>query len=469
MMKIGSIHTGYIEKIAFGGKGLLRVENFVVLLKGGIPGQKVRFQITRKKKNYGEGKILEVLERSSREIISPYEKMPGCHFQNLAYEEQLHIKSEQVKEAVEHIAGIFENPDVFLPIIPSPEQIRYRNKAEFSFGYQEMNVEINEQGEKIFHDLSPALGFHPEGKWNLVKPIEDCLLLSEKTNQVRKAAEEICLQTGLPVWNPKIHSGFWRTLIVRESRTNENIIITFVVSESKSQEFWKSLEQALCAAVPEIIGIMYTIHTGKSDALIDPSSFSIYGEEYIEECLGDVKYRISPFSFFQTNTKGAEKLFTVVAEFADLQGTENVLDLFCGSGAIGLFLAEKAKKIIGIELNAQAVADARENASRNGITNAEYFCGKAEKILPEVLSKNTEWDVIILDPPRSGLHPKALKLVAETPARRIVFVSCNPATLARDIQSLCEAGWKIVKVQPVDMFPQTPHIEVVVELERNVK
>ncbi len=466
--KAGHIFEETIEKLALGGKGIVHINNVVVFVKGALPGQKVQLQITKSKKNYAEAKLLKVLSSSPIEHISPYERMPGCIFQNVQYEDQLSIKQQLVFETLEHLGNIDVHAEdiKILPIIPSPETIRYRNKIEFSFGYEEMRIEIDKDGKKVFHDLNPSLGFHPEGKWALVQSIKDCFLASENMNLVRSHAEEIMKASKFSVWNPKIHRGFWRNLILRESKANGEILVNFVVSKNKPSTFWDKVVTTLKNNLPCVSGILVTIHTGKSDFIADPDMKCIWGEDFLLEKIGKTQYKISPFSFFQTNTLGAKKLFEVIQQFAELSENETVMDIFCGSGAIGLFLAKNAKHIIGLEMEPHAVRDAIQNAELNSAQNTEYFCGKAEQTLLEVLQKYPDPDVLIVDPPRSGVHPKAMKILQDIPAKKMVFISCNPATLARDLSLLRQMSWKIQKLQVVDMFPHTPHIETVVQLIR---
>ncbi|MBI5414104.1 23S rRNA (uracil(1939)-C(5))-methyltransferase RlmD [Candidatus Peregrinibacteria bacterium] len=463
---VGKLSEGTIEKLAYGGKGVLHLENFVVFVQNALPGQLVRFQITHKKKNYAEAKVIEVLKRSPIEIEPEFEKMPGCPFQTVKYEDQLKIKESQVFETLQHLGGIAPEEYEQLKILPSPEIIRYRNKVEFSFGYEVMRVEVNEYGERVYFDENPTLGFHPEGKWALVKSMNDCFLVSENVNSVRKLAEEIMQTSGLPIWNPKISRGFWRSLILRESKATGNILMNFIVSEKKSNSFWKEIAEVCIKKMPKISGVLVTQNGEKGDALRgNPEYEIIWGTDILFEKLEQTEFMISPFAFFQTNTRGAEKLFGKARDFACLSGKETILDLFCGTGAIGLFLAKNVKKIVGIEFDQNAISDAEKNAKKNGLKSAEYFCGKAEQILPDVLEKYPKFDVVFVDPPRAGMHPKAMEILKKIPSKKMIFISCNPATLARDLRELRTAGWKLKKVQPVDMFPHTPHIETVALLD----
>ncbi|MEI7511802.1 MAG: 23S rRNA (uracil(1939)-C(5))-methyltransferase RlmD [Candidatus Peregrinibacteria bacterium] len=466
----GKDYTGVIEKIVFGGMGMLRwkteefSEGFVIFVKGGLPGQTVLFRITKQKKNYAEGKIVEILKPSPLEEKSEYEQCPGCAYQNLPYSSQIGVKQGQMAEVFRQFSEI-----KILDILPSPQTFRYRNKMEFSCGYEKMWVEDNENGERIYHDEGFALGFHPEGSWAMVKRIGDALIASEKVNALREMVEEILKNSGEAPWNPKIFTGFWRGVIFRESHYTGEIMINFVVSAARPPEFWEPVIAPLVMGDmgSVISGIIQTVHTGQSDAITDPQTTLLWGSETFIERLGTVEFEISPFSFFQTNTLGAEVLYGAVQKMANLSGGETVLDLFCGTGSIGIFLSSQSKKIRGIEMVEEAVEMAKKNAERNGIHNAEFFAGKVETLLPELFANGDipELDLLIIDPPRTGLHPKALSFIAENiDATKMIYISCNPPTLARDMAFLEDHGWKALQVQPVDMFPHTPHIECIAEL-----
>ncbi len=463
-------YIGVIEKIVFGGLGMLKwkseecPDEFVVFIPGGFPGQKIRFRITKLKKNYAEGKIIGIFSPSPLEETSAYEPCPGCKYQPLSYTAQLQIKLGQVEE----IFRKFPETEI-LPILASPEIFRYRNKMEFSCGYEKMWREDTPTGERIFHDEGFALGFHPEGNWATVHRVSDALIASEAVNTLRSIAEELMKNSGEAPWNPKIFTGFWRGVIFRESKKTGEIMMNFVVFSEKPKNFWKPILSVLQHSGFCISGILQTVHTGRSDAIVDPKTNILWGKDTITETLDGIEFEISPFSFFQTNTTGAEILYKSIQEMADLKGGETILDLFCGTGSIGIFLSRKAKKIIGIEMGEDAVSMAKKNAERNGIQHAEFFVGKVETILPELFANSQipELDMVIIDPPRTGLHPKALEYIAKNiQTSKIIYISCNPPTLARDMAFLQENGWKTKKIKPVDMFPHTPHIECIAEIEK---
>lgn len=488
-MKVGEKFTGIIEKNVWGGQGFLKNNEIAVFVKGGIEGQEVEYVITKNKKKFCEAEISEVLKKSEIEIPEEDRKnaLPGCAYQNIKYPDQLRIKKNQLEE----IFRKHESAEIS-EVLASPEISGYRNKIEFSCGFEEMKSEFIDE-KKIFTDSGLALGFHPPKSWSEVFSVDDVFIASESANIIRREIENFLKvfisdeknpensgECNYLPWNPVINTGFWRGLIIRESRKNKEIIVNFVVSrdarEEKSGEFsgffWdifveKFLE--ISGVLPDdfkISGILQTVHTGKSDAIVDPHVSVLWGEEIFEEQLGDKTFEISPFSFFQTNTKGAEILYSTVKKcIGDTEG-KNVLDLFCGTGSIGIFCASSAKKVVGIEMVEEAVEKARKNAIQNGVKNAEFHAGKVEKILPEILAKDN-FDTVIIDPPRAGMHPKALQMICNLPVKKLVYISCNPSTLERDAKLLKQArGWKLTKVQGVDMFPHTPHLEVVSVLER---
>ena len=413
-----------------------------------------------------------MLKKSSIEISESERKnpLPGCAYQNITYEDQLRIKKDQLQE----IFRKHETAEIS-DVIPSPETFAYRNKIEFSCGFEKMDSERLD-GKKVHTDLGVALGFHPPQSWSEVISIDDVFIASESANILRKKIEEIIREISehneeCRPWNPIINTGFWRGVIIRESRKNKEILVNFVVARSEDKNFWEKIIQEISeislSEGYKISGILQTVHTGKSDAIVSPLVSCLWGKDILEEYLEDKVFDISPFSFFQTNTKGAEVLYSTVRKFLGETAGKNVLDLFCGTGSIGIFCASQAKKMVGVEMVEEAVEKARKNAEKNGVMNAAFYAGKVEKILPEILEKD-RFDAVIIDPPRAGMHPKALQYICSLPVKKLVYISCNPSTLERDAKLLKQArGWKLTQVQGVDMFPHTPHLEVVSVLERN--
>ena len=461
-------YIGTVEKTVFGGKGIITIEGFKVLIKNGIEGQKIVYLVTKKKKSYAEGRIEKVLERSTLEIDESEQRnaLPGCPYQNISYENQLNIKHGQLSE-------IFRNyEDVAIPEFKaSPEVFGYRNKMEFSIGYETMTREIID-GKKIWKDEGVAIGFHPAGSWSEVVSIDDVFLASEAVNIIRREIENILKKTNClkkAPWNPLISKGFWRALILRESKETGDILVNFVVHSHQEEKFWERLVASILDfTLPEgsqITGILETVNSGRSDAINNPEISVLYGDSRVIETLGEVDFEISPFAFFQTNSKGAEVLYNTIKEKIGDTNDKNVLDLFCGAGTIGIYCANDANKIVGIEMVREAVKQAQHNAKINNIENTEFIAKKVEDALPEVL-QNDDFDTIIIDPPRVGMHPKALQYVVDLPIKKLVYISCNPSTLERDVQELEKNGWKLKEVQGVDMFPHTPHMEAVAVIER---
>ena len=469
MIKKGQQFECTIDKLGFGGEGVVRLDDLVVFIKGALPGQKVKAVMTKYKKNHAEAKILEVLERSPKEVAAKcnhFGVCGGCKWQSLPYADQLKEKEAQVKECLEHIGKFEMSGEVFEPIVPSPKEYEYRNKVEFSFGYSNMWIDKSDDDNWIYHDEDPTLGFHAPGKWEQVVNIDHCHLVDDSLNQVFTVVKAWCLEQGQDVYNPKTHQGFWRQLSVRQNQDG-NILINVVVSKDLGSAFFEPLLEILKNQLPQVQSCFITIHDGLNDDWSKGEIQNVYGQEVIYERLFDLKFSISPQSFFQTNTLGAEELYSVVRDYAR-NDAETILDLYCGTGTIGQVVAggNKNAHIVGLELLESAVEDAYKNAKLNGLENVEFVAGPAEKTLPGVLEKYDHFDMVIVDPPRAGMHKKALETLLTIDAQDIVYVSCNPATLARDLQLICEAGYELEKVRAVDMFPHTAHIEVVTKLRK---
>lgn len=448
------------------GSGIVKHEEKVIFLPLGIPGQIVRFRITHRKKQAFFGEIQEVLEESPHYIPPCDAEFPlsgGAPWQHIAYDEQLHWKAQFVKDSLERIAK--QKNSIVDPIVPSPKIFRYRNKMEFSFGYSRMRKEILSDGSIKHHDENPGLGLHKRGNWReIVRCLGTCLS-PEIFSKIVQKIEEFALSSELPVWNPIIHKGFWRNLILRNSERTGNILVRIVVSEKKERSFWNPIVSALLKEIPNISGIAVVLHSGVSVAGFDAPTETLFGEDVLEEIWCGTHFRISGNAFFQVNTESAEKLMESIKECADIQEGERVLDAFCGTGSIALALASSAKRVLGVEVIPEAIQNARENAKRNAINNTEFIVGSVESILPETLIDFAP-HVVVTDPPRNGLPKKVRKSLFSTSAKKIILVSCNPATLARDILEANEFGWKLTKARPHDLFPNTPHVETVALLEK---
>jgi 23S rRNA (uracil1939-C5)-methyltransferase len=425
-----------IDSLAFGGRGLARADGLVVFVSGALPGDRVRVEITKAKKRFAEARAVELLspgaERVADRCTHDGEPCPGAPWQGLAYERQLGEKSAQVKEALRRIG---ELDDFELEQIePAVEQWRYRNKLEYSFGDR---------------DGEPILGFHARGRWDLIVDVDDCQLASERGNAARNAVRDWARLESVPAYDGRERTGVLRNLIVREGWRTGQIQTRLVTS---------------AARFPKPPVDLHTAIEGDSGSTEGPTG--ALGEERLREELFDLKLEMSHGAFFQTNTEMAERLYAIAAEFAGLSGSERVFDLYCGIGTIGLTMAKRAGEVWGLEIVPEAIADAERNAERNKIENAHFMAGSARTGVRPLIEKAGKPDVVVIDPPRAGLSQKIVRRVLECEAKKIVYVSCNPTTLAPNAAQMVEAGYKLSRVKPVDMFPQTPHIECVALLEK---
>lgn len=434
-LRRGEEFEAEIEDLAYGGRGIARREGYVVFVGGALPGDRVRARIGKSKKAYAEANTIELLEPSPERIaetdVHQGEACPGAPWQALPYESQLEIKEQQVGEALSRI-GRLEGFELD-PMVPAVERWRYRNKVEYSFGEQEDQL---------------VLGFHPRGRWDQVLDIEDCHLSSAATNEAKNEVLQWAKQEGLSAYDPRDHRGVLRNLVVREGRRTGQIQTRLVTS---------------VANFPKPPVDLHTVIDGPSGSTSGPTG--VLGEEVLRERILDLSIQLSHDSFFQTNTEMAEKLYGVAADYAGLTGSEKLFDLYCGVGTIGLSMAGQAGKVWGLEIVSDAIANAKRNALSNGIKNAEFVAANARTGLRPLIERAGRPDVITIDPPRAGLSAKIVRRVIECEARRIVYISCNPTTLAPNAAQLVEAGYRLVRVRPVDMFPQTPHIECVAQFD----
>jgi len=416
----------------------------VVFVRGAVPGDRVRARIGKSKRSWAEADVVELIEPSP-DRVEPEHPHPGAPWQVLPYERQLEEKQAQVRDALERIGG-FDSPPVE-DIVRAVERLRYRNKLEYSFGE-------DEDGELV-------LGFHRPGRWDLIDDVDVDVLASPRVDEVREAVKAWCREEGLTAWDRDSQTGLLRNLVVREGRRTGHVqarIVTSPGSEFRAEE--------LAAATPAD-SFLLTRADGVAETTRGGETRSVKGQVVLEEELSGLRFRVSPDAFFQTNTEMAEVLYGAAAEFAGLTGREKVLDLFCGIGTIALVLALDAAEVWGVELVEEAVADAIQNAKLNGVDNTRFFAGDVRLVMRELLAQSGSPDVVVVDPPRAGLSQKVVRRIIEAEARRIVYVSCNPTTLAPNARQLVDdGGYELKTVRPVDMFPQTPHIECVAVLER---
>jgi 23S rRNA (uracil1939-C5)-methyltransferase len=438
-----------VDDLAFGGDGVGRVDGYVMFVRGGLPGDRLRVAVTEARGRYGRGAIVDVLTPSPDRVAAPcpyFGRCGGCRLQHLAYPAQLAFKEKQVRDCLTRLGGL--PPFELRPIVPAPEPYGYRNKMEFT---------VAEPG--------PAVGLHVAERFDVVLDIERCLLQSERMNALLDEFRRQVRSRGLSVWEPRSERGLLRFVTVREGRRTRQAMVN-VVAAAPDVETLMPVAEALQTRVPDVASVLLNVNDKKASVAIGSEEHLLLGRDQISERLGDVTFQISANSFFQTNTVQAERLFGIVAEACGLRGHETVLDLYSGTGAISLLLARLAARVYGIEVSAAAVADAVRNAGANGIDNCTFLTGEVRHVLPTLMGEGVRAEVVVADPPRAGFHPRALAALATLAPARVVYVSCNPATLARDVGDLATHGYRLEWVQPVDMFPQTPHIEAVARLSR---
>jgi 23S rRNA (uracil1939-C5)-methyltransferase len=458
-----------IEDYAAEGKSLARVDGKVIFVEGAVPGDVVDIQLQKNKTDWAEGfakKFHSYSENRVQPFCSHFGVCGGCQWQMLPYAQQLVYKQKQVVDNLTRIAKIPLPP---IPAILGAKQTEgYRNKVEYTFATEiYMSFEafraMKASGEEPVKSPGDG-GFHARGFFEKIVPIDTCYLQEEPTNLMRKAVVQFALDNKMPFYNIKQHQGWLRNMFVRNTTKGEWMINLILGYEDEVKR--KALLDLLLKQFPQITTLLYTINTKRNDSMQDLEPQVYHGNGYITEKLEKFEFKISPKSFFQTNSKQAEVLYQVTRDFAELTGKEIVYDLYCGTGSIGIFCSEQAKKIIGVEFVAEAIEDAKLNAALNGLTETAFFAGDVIKVCDDAFFEtHGKPDVIITDPPRAGMHEKLVQKLLEMEAPSIVYVSCNPATQARDL-ALLHAKYTVTKIQPVDMFPHTLHIENVVQLKR---
>lgn len=459
-IKKGQVLDLKVEDIAFGGKGIARVDGLAVFIDKTVAGDHVKVRITKKKKSFAEARVLELIEPSTLRIeprchYSGY--CGGCKWQFLDYAKQLEYKTSHVRESIEHI-GLIKGVTVH-PALASEKVFGYRNKMEFSCSDQRwlMPDELeNKDIEKGF-----GIGLHAPGTFSKVIDIDACHIQPDLGNRILRDVRAYIEHSTEPVYGLKSHEGFWRFLMLRHSEAMDQWMVNIITSSLK-KEVVTPLAEQLMADYPEVTSVVNNITARKAGIAIGEYEVLLAGDPYITDRLGSYDFKISANSFFQTNTRGAERLYGVVAEYAGLTGHENVLDLYSGTGTIPIWLSASAKSVTGIEIVESAVCDARKNCEENQVGNCTFVLGDIKDVLPELSVKP---DVVIIDPPRSGMHKDVVAQVLALAAKRLVYVSCNPSTLARDL-AMMKDDYRVEEVQPVDMFPHTYHIEGVARLER---
>ncbi|OGJ61479.1 23S rRNA (uracil-5-)-methyltransferase RumA [Candidatus Peribacteria bacterium RIFCSPHIGHO2_02_FULL_53_20] len=471
----GQTYTVTIEKLTFGGSGLAHVGDLAVFVPSTIPGQQVEIIITKFRGNSAEARVNKIVRKAKDEIMPKcqhFHDCGGCQWQNLPYDKQIGFKEEIVRETLAHLTPVDDAvreslPGRVLKIIPSPQVFHYRNKLELSFGFSSMDTE-EKDGKRIYFDNGPTVGFHQPGKWETVLPISECHLYDEQIGQLLADVRKFMQETKLPVYNPKTHKGLFRTLLLRRGIHTGESMIAFVVKARK-----KELEPIFqhfmrFAGRSGLKSLLVIENMSLNDKPEEPKVHCLAGKPFITERLFDLTFEISPFSFFQTNTLAAEKLYQAIVDGAEIGQKDVVLDAYCGMGTIGQYVARFCQKVVGVESHPTAIEDALKSAGKNRIGNISFYKGRMEQVIGDQLAPNGKYQftVAIVDPPRAGMHPKALAGVLAHKPERLVYVSCNTATFARDLGVILKAGYDLRTVQPVDLFPHTSHIETVAVLQR---
>jgi 23S rRNA (uracil1939-C5)-methyltransferase len=450
--KRGEILSLTIDDLAFGGEGVGRADGYVVFVPGGLPGDRLQVRLVQARARFGRGVIEGVEQPSPQRVEAPcpyFGRCGGCRLQHMAYPAQVAFKSKQVVDALERLGGL-KGIEV-RPTIGAEETFGYRNKMEFTVARS---------------PKAPLLvGLHEADRYDSVLDIERCLLQSDRMNALLDEARGFFADRGLTVYEQDTGEGLLRFLMLREGRHTGELMTNVVTSAPAVSEL-APLVQRLQARDPGTTSVVMNVNPKKASVAVGVEEHLLGGRDHIRERVAGLTFQVSASSFFQTNTRQAERLFDLVVESAGLTGTETVYDLYSGTGAISLLLARRARWVYGIEVAQAAVDDAGVNAAANAITNCTFVCGEVRFVLPSLIAKGVTAEVVVADPPRAGFHPKALRALITLGARRIVYVSCNPTTLARDLGELARGGYRLEWVQPVDMFPHTPHIEAVARLER---
>lgn len=461
-MKKGEIYEGIIEKVDFPNKGRVEAEGRVITVKNGIPGQKVRFVINKKKGTKLEGRLLEVLEKSPLETREPvcsiFPACGGCMYQTMPYETQLEMKAGQVRDLIDGALVKGGQVDregkpsyVFEGIKGSPKEFEYRNKMEFSFGDE-------------YKDGPLSLGLHKKGSTYDVLTAKDCKLVHQDMTKILMCVLEYCREQGFSYYHKMRHTGFLRHLLLRRGNTTGEILVNLVTTSQMEADFTELTKRLLGLSLEgKIVGILHLINDALSDVVRSDETRLLYGQDYFYEEILGLKFKITPFSFFQPNSYGAEVLYSTARDYIGDTKDMTVFDLYSGTGTISQILASVAKEVVGVEIVEEAVEAAKENAELNEIKNCRFLAGDVLKVLDEITEKP---DFIVLDPPRDGIHPKALPKILAYGVEKLVYISCKPTSLARDLETFLANGYRVEKVCCVEQFCQTVHCEVCVKLER---
>lgn len=461
-MKKGQILEGIIERVDFPNKGMIQTEEGTVIVKNAMPGQKVRFQVSKKRKNHAEGRLLEVLEQSPLETRPPacsiFPVCGGCMYQTMDYEAQLRMKEEQIRRLLDAAVAAGGQVDAsgapdycFEGIRRSPQEFAYRNKMEFSFGDE-------------YKDGPLSLGLHKKGSTYDVLTAADCRLVHRDMNDILVCVLEYCRNLGAPYYHKISHQGYLRHLLLRRAETTGEILVCLVTTSQQDYDFSPLVRELRALSLQgRIVGVLHIVNDSQADVVRSDETKILFGQDFFYETILGLRFKITPFSFFQTNSLGAEVLYGAAREYIGDTKDMTAFDLYSGTGTIAQILASVAKEVIGVEIVEEAVGAARENAALNGLTNCHFIAGDVLKVLDELPEKP---DFIVLDPPRDGIHPKALPKIIDYGVPRLVYISCKPTSLVRDLAVFMERGYRVERACCVDMFAQTPHVECVVLMSR---
>ena len=439
----------YVEDLTHDGSGVAKVEGYPLFIPGALPGEQVEVLVGKTLKNYGFAKLLEVIEPSPQRVEPPcpvFWDCGGCQMQHLSYEGQLIQKQKQVRDVIDRIAKL---PNVPVhPVKGMDNPWRYRNKSQIPFG---------EQNGRI------VSGFYKSRTHHIVDT-DVCIIQSEEADLLMATLKREMLILGVDAYNERTHKGLLRHLIVRKGKATGEIMVVLVTSKRKFPER-EAVVEMVKRVVPEVTSIMHNVNSEKTNVIFGNDTSCLYGKSFIIDSIGDIDFEISARSFYQVNPEQTEVLYKQALDYAQLSGGEMVIDAYCGIGTISLFLAKQAKEVYGVEIVPQAIEDAKRNAELNGLDNAHFEAGAAEDVIPNWYEQGKRFDVLVVDPPRKGCDEKLLQTILTYKPKRVVYVSCNPGTLARDLRILEDGGYKTQEIQPVDMFPQSSHVECVAWLE----
>ncbi len=444
-------HDVTIEDLTHDGAGVAKINGFPLFIPNALPNEKVKIKVTKVTKGYGFAKLIELYEPSNYRVDAPcsiYKQCGGCQLQHLTYEGQLQAKQKQVKEALTRI-GKLENITIH-PIIGMENPTHYRNKSQ---------VPIGEKNGQL------VTGFYQKRTHDIVE-MNTCLIQQVENDTALQQVKKICQEHNISPYNEETHQGTLRHLMVRYGKMTNELMIVFV-THTKEFPYKEKIINDIIETIPHVKSIIQNINPHKTNVIMGKKTTVLWGEPYIHDYIGDVQFAISAQSFYQVNPVQTKVLYEKTLQYANLSGKETVIDAYCGIGTISLFLAKHAKKVYGVEVVQDAINDAKRNADLNGITNVEFVVGAAEEVMLDWHKQNIEPEVIVVDPPRKGCDASLLSTIIEMKPERVVYVSCNPATLARDLRVLVDGGYEVKEVQPVDQFPHTSHVECVVLMEIN--